>query len=83
MTSGDSDMLSIGGGVSLDDPTVLMALANALEILGLWSSCKKTHVGTLDRLEPSLANPSVISFFPHRMCRYSRPSKLFSNLRNS
>jgi hypothetical protein len=40
MTSGDSDMLSIGGGVSWDDSAALLALANAFEMLGPWSSSK-------------------------------------------
>jgi hypothetical protein len=83
MTLGDPDMLSIGGGVSWDDSAALLALANAFEVLGSCSSCKKIPGGTVTRLEPSLANSSVISFFPCRMCRYSIPLKLFSSLRIS
>jgi hypothetical protein len=47
MTSCDLDMLLVNGRVSLDDSAILMALANALEILGSWSSYKKTHVETI------------------------------------
>jgi hypothetical protein len=83
MTSGDSVMLSLGGGVSWDDSAALVALAKAFEMLGSWSSYKKTPVGTVAQLELSLANSSVISFFPHKICKYSRPSKLFSNLQSS
>jgi hypothetical protein len=79
MTLGDLVMLSGGGGVSWDDSTTLLALAKAFDIVGSWSSCKKTPVGTIARLEPSLANSSAISFFPRKICKYSRPSKLFSN----
>jgi hypothetical protein len=43
MTSGDSDILPFGGGVSRDDSATLLALANAFEMLGSWSSCKKPH----------------------------------------
>jgi hypothetical protein len=83
MTSGDSDMLSISGGVSWDDSDALLALVNTFEMLGSWVSYKKTTVGTIAQLEPSLVNSSKISFFPHNICRYSRPSKLFSNLWSS
>jgi hypothetical protein len=83
MTSCDSDMLSFGGGTSWEDSAALLALAIALEILGSWSSYKKTHVGTIARLEPSLANSSTTSFFPRKICRYSRVSKLFSNLQSA
>jgi hypothetical protein len=41
MTSGGSDMLSIDGGVSWDESAALLALANAFNMLGSWSSCKK------------------------------------------
>jgi hypothetical protein len=60
-----------------------LLLAKAFKMLGSWSSCRKTLVGTIAQLEPSLANSSVTSFFPHKICKYSRPSKLFSNLRSS
>jgi hypothetical protein len=83
MTLGDLDMLSFGDGVSWEGSTTLQALAKALEMLGSWSSYKKTHVGTIARLQPSLANSSVTSFFPSKICKYSRPSKLFSNLQSS
>jgi hypothetical protein len=63
MTSGDSVMLSLEGGVSWDDPTAFVALARAFEMLGSWSSCRKTPVRTMARLEPSLGNSSTISFF--------------------
>jgi hypothetical protein len=62
MTSDNSDMLSFGGGVSWEDSATLLALAKAHERLGSWSSCKKTPVGTIARLESSLANSSVTSF---------------------
>jgi hypothetical protein len=42
MTSGDSDMPSFGGGVSWEDSATLLALAKAPEMLGSWSSYKKT-----------------------------------------
>jgi hypothetical protein len=45
MTSGDSDMLSVGGGISWDDSAALLALANALAMLGSWSSYMKTLGG--------------------------------------
>jgi hypothetical protein len=83
ITSGDSYMLSIGGGVSWDDSAALLVFVSAFELLGFWSSYKKTPTGTIARLEPSLANSFVISFFPHRTCKYSRQSKLFSNLWSS
>jgi hypothetical protein len=83
MTSGGSVMLSLGGGVSWDDSAALVAFAKAFEMLGSWSSYRKTPVGTMARLEPTLANSFVTSFFPHKICMYSRPSKLFSNLRSS
>jgi hypothetical protein len=76
-------LLSGGGGVSWDDSTALLALAKAFDIVGSWNSCKKTPVGTIAQLEPSLANSSVISFFPHKICMHSRQSKLFSNLWSS
>jgi hypothetical protein len=63
MTSSDLVMPSFGCGVSWDDLVILLALAKAFEMLGSWSSCKKTHVGTIAQLEPSLANSSVILFF--------------------
>jgi hypothetical protein len=59
MTSGDSYMLSFGGGVSREDSTTLLALAKALEMLGSWSSCKNTPVRTIAWLELSLANSST------------------------
>jgi hypothetical protein len=42
MTLGDLDMLLVGGGVSQDELVAFLALANALVILGSWSSCTKT-----------------------------------------
>jgi hypothetical protein len=60
-------MTSFGGRV-----TTLVTLAKAFEMLGSWSSCKKTPVGTIARLELSLANSSVTSFFPHKKCKYLR-----------
>jgi hypothetical protein len=83
MTSGNSNMLSMGGDVSRDELVALLALANALVMLGSRSSCIKTPGGTIAQLELSLANSSAISFFPQKMCRYSRPLKLFSNLQSS
>jgi hypothetical protein len=80
MTSDDSVIVSFGGRVSWDDSTALIAFAKAFEMLGSWSSYRKTHVGIMARLEPSLANSSTTSFFPHKICKYSSPSKLFSNL---
>jgi hypothetical protein len=76
-------MFSLGGGVSWDDSATLVALAKAFEMLGSRSSYRKTPVGTIARLEPSLVNSFVISFFPHKICKYLRPSKLFSNLQSS
>jgi hypothetical protein len=76
-------MFSLGGGVSYDDSAALLGLAKAFEMLGSWSSYKKTPMATIARLDPSLANSSTISFFPHKICMYSRPRKLFSNLRSS
>jgi hypothetical protein len=64
MTSGDSVMLSFGGGVFWDDSAALVAFAKAFKMLGSWSSYRKTPMGTMTRLEPSLANSSVTSFFP-------------------
>jgi hypothetical protein len=83
ITLGDSVMLSLGGGVSWDDLATLVAFAKAFEMFGSWSSCKKTPVGTMAQLEPSLANSSVTLFFHYKICKYLRPSKLFSNLRSS
>jgi hypothetical protein len=83
MTSGDSIMLSFGGRVSWDDSATLVAFAKAFEMLGSRSSYRKTHVGTVARLVPSMANSSVTSIFPRKICKYSRASKLFSKLRSS
>jgi hypothetical protein len=83
MSLGDSVTFSLSGGVSWDDLATLVALARAFEKLGSWSSYRKTLVGTMARVELSLANSSANSFFPHKICKYSRPSKLFSNLRSS
>jgi hypothetical protein len=83
MTSGDLVIFSLGGGASWDDSAILVAFAKAFEMLGSWSSYRKNPVGTMACLEPSLANSSVTSFFPHKICKYSRPSKLFSNLQSS
>jgi hypothetical protein len=83
MTLGVSVILSHGGGVSWDDLAALVVFANAFEMLGSWSSCKKTHVGTMARLEPNLGNSSATSFFSHKICKYLRLLKLFSNLRSS
>jgi hypothetical protein len=47
MTLGDSVMLSLAGGVSCDDSAVLVAFAKAFKMLGSWSSCRKTYVGTM------------------------------------
>jgi hypothetical protein len=63
ITSGDSVILSHGGGVSWDDSTTLVAFAKAFEMLGSWSSHRKTHEGTMALLELSLANTSVTSVF--------------------
>jgi hypothetical protein len=78
MTLGDSIILSLGGVVFWDDSATLVAFAKAFEMLGSWSSCIKTPVGTMARLEPSLANSSATLFFPRKICKYSRPLKLFS-----
>jgi hypothetical protein len=83
MTSGDSVILSLGGGVSWDDLATLVAFAKAFEMFGSWSSYRKTPVGTMAQLELSLANSSATSFFPHKICKYSRPVKSFSNLWSS
>jgi hypothetical protein len=64
MTLGDSVMLSFGGGDTWDD---LAAFAKAFEMLGSWSSCRKTIVGTMARLDLSLANSSATSFFSQDM----------------
>jgi hypothetical protein len=66
MTSGVSVILSLGGGVSYDDSAAFVAFAKAFEMLGSWSSCRKTVVGTMARLNLSLANSSVTSFFLSR-----------------
>jgi hypothetical protein len=60
---GDSVIFSLDGGISWHDSAVFVALARAFEILGSWISCRKTPVGTMARLEPSLTNSSTISFF--------------------
>jgi hypothetical protein len=83
MTSGDSVILLLGGVVSWDDSDTLVAFAKAFEMVGSWSSYRKTPVETMAWLELSLANSSVTSFFPCKICMYMRPSKLFSNLRSS
>jgi hypothetical protein len=62
MTSGDLDVLWLGSGTSWEDSATLLALSRALEMLGSWSSYKKTPVGTIARLEPSLDNSSATSF---------------------
>jgi hypothetical protein len=80
MTLGVSVILSHGGGVSWDDSVTLEAFAKAFEMLGSWSSCRKTPVGAMARLELSLANSSTTLFCSHKLCKYSKPSKLFSNL---
>jgi hypothetical protein len=56
-------LYSLGGGVSWDDSAILVAFAKAFEMLGSWSSYRKTTVGTMAQLELSLANSSVTSFF--------------------
>jgi hypothetical protein len=63
ITLGDSVMFSLGGVVSWDDSTTLVALAKAFEMLGSWSSCKKNPVKIIAQLELNLANSSTISFF--------------------
>jgi hypothetical protein len=45
MTSGDSVVLFLGGGVSWDDSTALVAFTKAFEMLGSWSSYKKDPSG--------------------------------------
>jgi hypothetical protein len=70
MTSGVSVILSHGGGVSWDDLAALVAFAKAFEMLGSWSSNRNTPMGTMAQLEPSLANLSATSFFPHKICKY-------------
>jgi hypothetical protein len=62
ITLGDSGMLSAGGIVSLDDSVVLLNLANALVMLGSWSSYIKIPGGSIAQLEPRLANTSVTVF---------------------
>jgi hypothetical protein len=59
LTLGDSVIFSLGGGVFWDDSAILVAFAKAFEMLGSWSSYRKTHVGTMAQLETSLANSSV------------------------
>jgi hypothetical protein len=83
MTSGVSVILSHVGGVSWDDLVALVVFAKAFEMLGSWSSCRKTPVGTTARLESSLASSSTTSFFPRKICKYSRSSKLFSHVWSS
>jgi hypothetical protein len=80
MTSGDSVIFSLGDGVSSDDSAALVGLAKAFEILGSWSSYRKTPVGTMAQLDLSLANSFMISFFPRKICKYSRLLKLFCHL---
>jgi hypothetical protein len=83
MTSGDSIILWLGGGVSWDDSAALVAFAKAFEMLGSWSSCSKTPAGIMAQMELSLANSSTTSFFPRKICKYSRQLKLLSNLQSS
>jgi hypothetical protein len=40
-------------------------------------------MGTIAQLELSLANSSTTAFFPHKISKYPRALKLFSNLRCS
>jgi hypothetical protein len=40
-------------------------------------------MGTIAQLELSLANSSASVFFPHKICKYPRTLKLFSNLWSS
>jgi hypothetical protein len=47
MTSSDSIICSLGGGVSWDDLATLVAFAKAFEMLGSWSSYRKTPMGTM------------------------------------
>jgi hypothetical protein len=79
MTLGDSVILSLGGGFSWDDLATLVAFAKTFEMLGSWSSYRKTPVRTMAWLEPRLAT----SFFPRKIYKYSRPSQLLSNLQSS
>jgi hypothetical protein len=83
MTLGVSIILSHGGGASWGDSTALVAFAKDIEMLGSWSSCRKTPVGTMPQLESSLTNSYATLFFPHKICKYLRPSKSFSNMRSS
>jgi hypothetical protein len=83
MTSGDSNFLSTDNIVSWDDSVALLALANGLLMLGSWSSYIKSLGGTIVRQEPSLANSSVTTFFPHKMCMYRGSLKLVSILQSS
>jgi hypothetical protein len=66
MTLGDSVIFSIGGRVSWDDLAILVAFAKAFEMIGSWTSYRKTPVGTMARVELSLANSSMTSFFLSR-----------------
>jgi hypothetical protein len=77
MTSGVLVILLHDGGVSWDDSVTLVTFANAFEMLASWCSYRKTPVGTMARLERSLANSSITSFFPHKICKYLRPSNFF------
>jgi hypothetical protein len=83
MTLGDSVLLSLGDGVSWDDSATVVAHDKTFEMLGSWNSYRKTLVVTIAQLEPSLANSYATSFFPRKICKYSRLSKLFSNLWSS
>jgi hypothetical protein len=47
MTLGDSVILSLGGGVSWDNSTALVAFNKAFEMLDSWSSYRKTFMGTM------------------------------------
>jgi hypothetical protein len=47
MTSGFLVILSLGGGVSWDDSTALIAMDKAFEMLSSWNSCRKTPVGSM------------------------------------
>jgi hypothetical protein len=47
MTLGDLVMFSFVGRVCWDDSAALVAFAKAFEMLGSWSSCRKTSVGTV------------------------------------
>jgi hypothetical protein len=83
MTLGVLVILLHGGGVSWVDSATLVAFAKAFEMPNSWSSYRKTPMGTMTRLELSLANSSATSFFPHKIFKYSRLLKLFSNLWSS